>query len=45
MSALLRFLRENLWWWLAPILIAIALIVFLAWKLAQTPTTTFTYEL
>lgn len=44
MKNFLQFLRDNKVWWITPIVVFLALLVFLAWKASQTPDSPFTYR-
>ena len=45
MSAYLRFLRRHPGWWLTPIVIYLGILLWLAFRLVQTPENPFAYSL
>lgn len=45
MSSFLRSARAHLWWWLVPLVLTFALLVYLAWKQAHAASNPFTYDL
>jgi uncharacterized membrane protein YhaH (DUF805 family) len=40
-----RSARANFWWWFTPLVLTLALLVYLAWKQAGAASNPFTYDL
>ncbi len=44
MTEFLDFLKHNKRWWVPPIVVFFALLIYLAWKVSQTPESPFEYR-